>query len=84
MGEVLTLANGQTATVTSCRVEKLTTPVRVYNFEVADWHTYHVGSANGQSYRLQDARKRGKGGSRKPSEDDQEAAQAAPTGSKES
>ena|GEM_PF-2979019 len=46
-GEALTLANGQTATVTSCRVEKLTTTVRVYNFEVADWHTYHVGSANG-------------------------------------
>lgn len=46
-GEVLTLANGSTATVTSCRVEDLTTPVTVYNFEVADWHTYHVGSADG-------------------------------------
>lgn len=46
-------------------------------------HRCHILEANGQSYRLQDARKRGKGGSRKPSEDDQEAAQAAPTGSKE-
>jgi len=36
-----------TATVSSCRVEKLTTPVRVYNFEVADWHTYQVGTAAG-------------------------------------
>ncbi len=47
-------------------------------------HRCHILEANGQSYRLQDARKRGKGGSRKPSEDDQEAAQAASTGSKES
>lgn len=46
-------------------------------------HRCHILEANGQSYRLQDARKRGKG-SRKPSEDDPEAAQAAPTGSKES
>jgi hypothetical protein len=38
---------GPTATVTSSRVERLTTPVRVYNFEVADWHTYHVGDASG-------------------------------------
>jgi hypothetical protein len=44
-GESLLLAGGQTATATSVRIEHLATPVAVYNFEVADWHTYHVGTA---------------------------------------
>jgi len=51
-------------------------------------HRCHILEANGQSYRLQDARKRNKGAARKPNEtEDQEAAQAAqaaPTRSKES
>jgi hypothetical protein len=42
-GERLLLADGE-ATVTAIRIEHLDTPVTVYNFEVADWHTYHVGS----------------------------------------
>jgi hypothetical protein len=42
-GERLLLADGA-ATVTDIRIERLETPVTVYNFEVADWHTYHVGS----------------------------------------
>ncbi|MBK8208244.1 MAG: hypothetical protein IPK87_15815 [Planctomycetes bacterium] len=44
-GETLQLAGGQTATATSVRTEHLATPVAVYNFEVAGWHTYHVGTA---------------------------------------
>ena len=44
-GERLLLAGGQTATTTNVRTEHLATPVTVYNFEVADWHTYHVGTA---------------------------------------
>ncbi|MCC7509156.1 MAG: hypothetical protein IT464_07250 [Planctomycetes bacterium] len=53
-GETLSLAGGPnsgagstTATVTHTRTEHLATPVTVYNFEVADWHTYHVGTAAG-------------------------------------
>jgi hypothetical protein len=42
-GERLLLADGA-ATVTGIRIERLETPVTVYNFEVADWHTYYVGS----------------------------------------
>jgi len=42
-GERLLLADGE-ATVTAARIEQLAEPVTVYNFEVADWHTYHVGS----------------------------------------
>jgi len=43
-GETLLITTGRTATVTATRTEYLTTPVKIYNFEVADWHTYHVGS----------------------------------------
>ena len=43
-GEQLLLAGSTTATVTATRIEHLTQPVTVYNFEVADWHTYHVGT----------------------------------------
>lgn len=43
-GERLLLAGGQAATATAVRIERLADPVTVYNFEVADWHTYHVGS----------------------------------------
>ena len=46
-GETLLLAGGETATVSSCRLHKPTRPTAVYNFEVADWHTYHVGSNQG-------------------------------------
>jgi hypothetical protein len=43
-GERLRLADGSTATVTSARIERLAEPAATYNFEVADWHTYHVGT----------------------------------------
>jgi hypothetical protein len=46
LGERLLLADGA-ATVTGIRIERLEAPVTVYNFEVADWHTYHVGSQEG-------------------------------------
>lgn len=42
-GDILKLADGSTVTVTSTRYEKLDTPVKVYNFEVEDFHTYYVG-----------------------------------------
>ncbi len=45
--ETLLLAGGHTATITSVRTERLATPVAVHNFEVADWHTYHVGTPTG-------------------------------------
>jgi hypothetical protein len=42
-GTTLVLANGSYADVESIRAERLKEPVKVYNFEVADWHTYYVG-----------------------------------------
>ena len=42
-GDILKLADGSTVTVTSTWYEKLDTPVKVYNFEVEDFHTYYVG-----------------------------------------
>jgi RHS repeat-associated protein len=41
-GDRVVLANGEKASVESVTKEKLATPVKVYNFEVADWHTYFV------------------------------------------
>jgi len=41
VGERLSLTSG-TATVTAVRVELLAEPVKVYNFQVADWHTYYA------------------------------------------
>lgn len=42
-GTELTLADGRTAYVKEVVTEELTEPVAVYNFEVADFHTYYVG-----------------------------------------
>ena len=41
VGERLSLTSG-TATVTATRTELLSEPVKVYNFQVADWHTYYA------------------------------------------
>lgn len=41
VGERLSLTTGP-ATVTAVRVELLSEPVKVYNFQVADWHTYYA------------------------------------------
>jgi hypothetical protein len=45
LGERLLLASGSAAVVTETRVETLASPVKVYNFEVADWHTYFVSGS---------------------------------------
>ena len=42
IGDVLTLADGTTAPVTYTYGEQLHEPVIVYNFEVAEFHTYYV------------------------------------------
>lgn len=41
-GDILTLADGTTASVTDTYGEQLDEPVIVYNFEVSDFHTYYV------------------------------------------
>ena len=43
VGTELTLADGRKAIVENVVTEKLEEPVKVYNFEVADFHTYYVG-----------------------------------------
>ena len=42
-GDVLRLLSGETVTVESVTITHLDTPVKVYNFEVEDFHTYFVG-----------------------------------------
>ena len=42
VGDVLKLANGETAEIKALVVEELENPVKVYNFEVENWHTYYV------------------------------------------
>ena len=42
VGDLLKLASGETTEVKALSVEKLKTTVKVYNFEVEDWHTYYV------------------------------------------
>lgn len=42
-GDKLNLITGQTVSVQSVVVEQCTEPVKVYNFEVEDFHTYYVG-----------------------------------------
>jgi hypothetical protein len=44
-GDRLVLADGSHTDVVSVTRERLTSPVDVYNFEVADFHTYFVASA---------------------------------------
>ncbi len=43
VGDALCLLSGETVTVESVTVTYLDTPVKVYNFEVEDFHTYFVG-----------------------------------------
>lgn len=42
-GDVLVLSNGEYVVVEKVQHEILETPVKVYNFEVQDFHTYFVG-----------------------------------------
>ena len=42
-GDILVLSNGEYVTVEQVQHEILEAPVKVYNFEVQDFHTYYVG-----------------------------------------
>ncbi|MBD5465691.1 MAG: hypothetical protein HDR22_07720 [Lachnospiraceae bacterium] len=41
-GDKVLTADGEVLAVARVELEVLEEPVRVYNFEVADWHTYYV------------------------------------------
>jgi hypothetical protein len=43
-GNVLMLSNANQVEIERVTLERLEEPVKVYNFEVEDWHTYHVGN----------------------------------------
>ena len=42
-GDILVLSNGEYVVVEQVQHEILETPVKVYNFEVQDFHTYYIG-----------------------------------------
>ena len=42
-GDILVTVNGEYVVVEKVQHEILETPIKVYNFEVADFHTYYVG-----------------------------------------
>ena len=44
-GDILVLQNGKYVTVEKVQNEILEVPITVYNFEVADFHTYYVGKS---------------------------------------
>ena len=44
-GDRVRLLNGTNAEIKSAVTERLVEPVKVYNFEVEDWHTYYVAGA---------------------------------------
>ena len=43
-GDILVLVNGEYVVVEKVQHELLEAPVKVYNFQVADYHTYYVGT----------------------------------------
>ena len=45
IGDKVISVSGDIYEVTSLEIENLDTPVKVYNFEVEDWHTYFVSSS---------------------------------------
>ena len=45
-GDVLVLSNGELVTVEWVQHEILESPIKVYNFEVQDFHTYFVGQSS--------------------------------------
>ncbi len=46
VGDVLITQDGDLEYITSVSSERLLEPIRVYNFEVQDWHTYYVSDSN--------------------------------------
>lgn len=45
-GDKVQLYSGKIAVVKKVKEELLSKPIKVYNFEVADWHTYYVTKSN--------------------------------------
>ena len=45
-GDILVMLNGEKVVLELVQHEILETPVKTYNFEVADFHTYYVGTYN--------------------------------------
>ena len=45
IGDKVISVSGDIYEVTSLKIENLDTPVKVYNFEVEDWHTYFVSAS---------------------------------------
>ena len=45
-GDILVMLNGEKVVLELVQHEILETPVTTYNFEVADFHTYYVGTSN--------------------------------------
>lgn len=45
-GDILLLSNGEYVVVEKVQHEILESPVKVYNFEVEDFHTYFVGESS--------------------------------------
>ena len=45
-GDILVLRNGNYVIIEKVQHEILETPIKVYNFEVEDFHTYYVGSSS--------------------------------------
>ena len=46
-GDILVSLNGEYVIVEKVQHEILESPVKVYNFEVEDFHTYYVGNGDG-------------------------------------
>lgn len=46
VGDVLITQGGDLEYITSVSNERLLEPIRVFNFEVRDWHTYYVSDSN--------------------------------------
>ena len=46
-GDKLMTYDGKLIEITKVEVEKLDEAIKVYNFEVEDWHTYFVSSTEG-------------------------------------
>ena len=45
MGDIFVLQNGKYVIVEKIQHEILKTPITVYDFEVAEFHTYYVGDS---------------------------------------
>lgn len=46
VGDKILLSSGQTEAIDEIAEELLKEPIKVYNFEVEDWHTYFVSEKN--------------------------------------